>query len=395
MKILLYMNIILVFFPAFSLSYPFTGIYFQSRILGLPFLIWYALINKKKVKKDLFVFVVALLICIITPILGLLTNRSYSLIDIGYILSFLYLIIFAQIMGNNFNFFVNFIKGFTLANIFYSVLQTILMNIGLETLAMIHSNLPVKVNSGYVLPASILPYTYRFSGLFNESSPLIFYLCSSYIFLAEISPENRSKNTFIIQILTLLTILISGSKYSYAFLINYLIIKLIASVKDKVFRRLLYVTVLSLSLYLFNQYFSTILTSMSETLPAFEDRKVNIENSITLLLELEPMGNGFLPSSTGESGGLDAITIIVGGYGVLFGMTILISFLVWILLSKVKNKPIFVVVYILGLLSSGSFLISQYTLFFTMVYVINQEYKITEFNFVQSDRKHYCIESKT
>lgn len=133
---------------------------------------------------------------------------------------------------------------------------------------------------------------------------------------------------------------------------------------------------------------------MSETLPAFEDRKVNIENSITLLLELEPMGNGFLPSSTGESGGLDAITIIVGGYGVLFGMTILISFLVWILLSKIKNKPIFVVVYILGLLSSSSFLISQYTLFFTMIYVINQQYKITEFNLVKSERKHYCIESK-
>lgn len=390
-KILLYINILLLFFPAFSLSYPLVGIYFQSRILGLPFLLWYILINKININKNLFVFILALLICLITPILGLLTNRSFSLMDIGYVLSFLYLIIFAQSMGNNFSLFITFIKVFTLANIFYSILQTILMNIGLETLAMIHSNLPVKIDSGYVLPTSILPYTYRFSGLFNESSPLIFYLCSSYIFLEEIYIENRSKNTFFIQLITLLTIFISGSKYSYAFLINYLIIKFIALIKDKKIRNFSYITVLTLSLYLFNQYFSIILTSMSETLPSFEDRKLNIENSITLLSELDLMGNGFLPSSTGESGGLDAINIIVGGYGILFGMTLLISFLGWILVSKVKNKPIFVVVYVLGLLSNGSFLISQYTIFFTMIYIINYQHKSDRVIFKASNQKDYYI----
>ncbi|MEH2434720.1 MAG: hypothetical protein V7K25_10795 [Nostoc sp.] len=392
-KISLYINILLIFFPAFSLSYPFTGIYFQSRILGLPFLIWYTLISKKHINKNLLVFILALLISLIIPVLGLLTNRIFSLMDIGYILSFLYLIVFAQAMGNNFIIFINFVKLFTLANIIYSILQTILMNIGLETLAMIHSNLPVKIDSGYVLPASILPYTFRFSGLFNESSPLIFYLCSSYIFLSEISSENRSKNTFIIQVLTLLTILISGSKYSYAFLINYVVIKLVALIEEKNLRRLSYVIVITLILYLFNQYFSAILSSMSETLPAFEDRKLNIENSINLLSYLDFLGNGFLPSSTGESGGLDAITIVVGGYGILFGMTILISFLIWILLSKLKNKPIFVVVYILGLLSSGSFLISQYTIFFTMIYVINKQYKISAFYLNDSDRKDSLIQS--
>ena len=372
-KILLYINLTLIFFPAFSLSYPFTGIYFQSRILGLPFLFLYTFLKGREIRKDLFIFSIPLLISVITPMLGLLTDRNFTLIDIGYFLTFLYLIIFAQAMANNLNLFIKFINIFTGANILYALIQTIFMNIGLDSITMIHSNLPVTIKSGYVLPPSILPYTYRFSGLFNESSPLMFYLCCSYIFLLEIDVSKTSKTTQIIQLLTLFTILISGSKYAYAFLIIHAVIKAVSTIKDQNIKRTLSTILLMIGTYVFINYYSMIVTSLSESLPSFDERKSNIENSLISLLELGLVGNGFQPSSTGESGGLDAITIVIGAYGFFFGITILISFLVFILTSEVKNKSIFIAVYILGLSSNGSFLISQYTLFFTMIYIINKK----------------------
>ncbi len=368
-----------MFFPAFSLSYPLTGVYFQSRILGLPFLCWYTFFNKREIRKDLLIFGIPLLISVVIPILGLLTDRNFSLIDIGYMLTFLYLIIFAQAMGRHLNLFINFINVFTFANILYSLIQTIMMNVGLDSIAMIHSNLPLKATSGYVLPPSILPYTYRFSGLFNESSPLMFYLCCAYIFLGEIDAKNTSKITRNIQVLTLLTILVSGSKYSYAFLIIYAVIQVVSTIKDKNIKILLSTILLMMTTYLFINYYSMIVTSLSESLPAFDERKSNLENSLISLSNLGLTGSGFLPSSTGESGGLDAITIVVGAYGFFFGIAILISFLVWILVSKVKNKAIFIAVYILGLSSNGSFLISQYTIFFTMIYVINKQQLIQKY----------------
>ena len=368
-----------MFFPAFSLSYPLTGVYFQSRILGLPFLCWYTFFNKREIRKDLLIFGIPLLISVVIPILGLLTDRNFSLIDIGYMLTFLYLIIFAQAMGRHLNLFINFINVFTFANILYCLIQTIMMNVGLDSIAMIHSNLPLKATSGYVLPPSILPYTYRFSGLFNESSPLMFYLCCAYIFLGEIDAKKNSKITRNIQVLTLLTILVSGSKYSYAFLIIYAVIQVVSTIKDKNIKILLSTILLMMTTYLFINYYSMIVTSLSESLPAFDERKSNLENSLISLSNLGLTGSGFLPSSTGESGGLDAITIVVGGYGFFFGIAILISFLVWILVSKVKNKAIFIAVYILGLSSNGSFLISQYTIFFTMIYVINKQQLIQKY----------------
>lgn len=372
-KIVLYINLILIFFPAFSLTYPFTGIYFQSRILGLPLLFIYFYLKRERLTKDLLILVLPLLVSIIVPILGLLSDRSFTFIDLGYILSFLYLILFAQIMGKNLNLFINFVKLFTTANIVYSLIQTIVMNIGLDRIAMIHSNLPSQEISGYVLPPSILPYTYRFSGLFNESSPLMFYICCSYIFILEIDSKYQSKNTSILQLLTLLTILLSGAKFSYAFLIIYFILKAVSLIKDKNFRRLLAISLLIFSTYFFINYYSAIVIALSDNLPAFGERQSKLENSLISLSQLDVIGNGFLPSTTGEAGGLDAITIVIGAYGPLFGITILISFLAYILLSKAKNKAIFIAIYLLGLSSNGSFLISQYTLFVTMIYIINKQ----------------------
>ena len=193
------------------------------------------------------------------------------------------------------------------------------------------------------------------------------------IFFVEIDIKKISKPIKIMKLLTLFTIFISGSKYSYAFIIIHVIIKTVSAIKEKNLRRALSRILLMITTYLFINYYSVIVTFLSESLPAFNERKSNLENSLTSFSELGLIGNGFLPSSTGESGGLDAITIVGGAYEFLFGITVLISFLIFILISKVKNKSIFIAVYILGLSSNGSFVISQYTLFFTMVYVIKSK----------------------
>ncbi|WP_118164102.1 hypothetical protein [Nostoc sphaeroides] len=230
-KVFLYLNLALMFFPAFSLSYIFIGIYFQSRILGLPLLAFYIINKDIEIRKSLIFLIFPFLISIIVPILGLVSDRNFSLIDIGYILSFLYLILFAQSMYKNIKLFINFIKIFTVANLVYGIIQTFLANIGLNRLTMIHSNLPSQSISEYSIPPSILPYTYRFSGLFNESSPLIFYLCSSYVFLSQINSNKKSIFINVIQIITIIAIAISGSKFSYAFFIVVAVNKLISLLK--------------------------------------------------------------------------------------------------------------------------------------------------------------------
>lgn len=371
-KLALYINFALIFFPAFSLSYLATGVYFQSRILGLPLLVLYVLNKEKKIRSELLILFVPLLISVSVPVLGLLTERELNLIDVGYVVSFIYLIFFVQAMRREQELFINFISVFTMANIIYAIAQTVLMNLGLSKVAMIHSNLPSQLISGYILPPAILPYTYRFSGLFNESSPLIFYLCCSFSFLLEINKVKKSRVITIIQFSTFVTILLSGSKISYAFLLVLLILKLVSFLQDELLKKTAITGFLAFSTYQLITKYSEISSFLTDTLPAFGARHTAASNSFFRLSDIDVLGNGFLPSAGGEAGGLDAITIIIRGYGLMFGFGLLFTFLILILTSRIKSKEAFISIYILALSSNGSFLIVQYTLFFTMIYVIEK-----------------------
>ena len=104
------LNLLLLFFPAISIVYPLSGIYVQSRIVGIPFLLKEILV----IEEELALFILPLVISIIVPVVGLAFNRSLSLLDIAYILSFLYLIIFSQKMGKNPAYFIKFLKIFNM-----------------------------------------------------------------------------------------------------------------------------------------------------------------------------------------------------------------------------------------------------------------------------------------
>jgi hypothetical protein len=367
----IYVNLVLLFFPAFSIAYPLTGIYFQSRILGLPFLFKKIL----KIDENLYLFTLPLVVSIIIPILGLTSNRNPSLIDIGYILSFAYLIVFVQSMGERPKQFIVFLQVFTISNIIYAIFQIMLCNLGIAALSMIHSNVPLQVDAGYVIPpSSSIPYIYRFSGLFNESSPCIFYFSSIAVFLDAIKTEEyiSFKDRNITIFVVLLMIAIADSKFAYAFLVMFLTGKISLALKIGYLKTIFnFFGAFTFLAYIVSNY-SNIISYLFVTLPAFGDRYSDMESSFFRSQNF--FGSGFVStaSSNSDVAGLDAISIVLGGYGFLCGIAVLFTFLMWIFKIRPPRMGNFIVVYLLGLASSGSFLVSQYTLLFTMIYVTHK-----------------------
>jgi hypothetical protein len=376
-NIVIYINFFLLFFPAFSISYLLFKFYFQSRILAVPLMVSLWIVSRKSIKLN--ILYIPLLISLVIPLAGISAGRTFSFIDIGYFLSFIYIIVFIELVKTRQKKFISFITIFTWSNIVFCLVQLILMNLGLSHLAMIQNNLPS--HSEYILPPNhLLPYLYRYTGLFNESSPLIFYLCSAYCFLDEL----KLPKTYWLKFATFVAIFFAGSKFSYLFLMTLWLPKVLHYIPAKIRNiAFLIVTVIASSMILKN--FSEIVNFSTQNIPAFYVRFVAIENAL-FNRNFFLLGNGFVSSASRNSGELDAFTIIFSGYGLGFGFIILCSFLIFILKSQIKSKFMLSVVYMLGLVSNGSFLISQYPLLLGMVHLLDiknkQEqvyfYKITQ-----------------
>jgi len=117
----------------------------------------------------------------------------------------------------------------------------------------------------------------------------------------------------------------------------------------------------------------------SKTIPAFELRLAGIRYSLSSLIDLDPFGKGLLPSnfeipdSNFELAGLDAFSIVIFGYGLYMGTVMILSLVMFPVLASIKYKYSFIVVIILGLLSSGSLLIPQYL--FAITYSVLGHYQ--------------------
>lgn len=373
--IVIYINFFLLFFPAFSLSYLVFRFYFQSRILAVPLMVLLWIVSKKSIKIN--VLYIPLLISLLVPFAGMSAGRIFSLIDIGYCLSFIYIIIFIELVKTRQRKFIAFIKIFTLSNIGFCWIQVILMSLGLSRLAMIQSNLPFQ--NDYIIPKNFLmPYLYRYTGLFNESSPLIFYLCSAYCFMDELKPAKTSWLKFA----TFATIFFSGSKFAYLFLITLFLSKTLHYIPAKL-RNITFLIVTGIGFAIIVKNLSEIITFLSNKIPAFYVRYIAMQNALfnrKILL----LGNGFVSSLSEESGGLDAFNIIFSGYGLVCGLIVIGTFFVFIWQSRIRSKIMFSVIYALGLISNGSFLISQYPILFGMIHLLDAKYKQEKVCFHQS-----------
>ena len=374
-NIVIYINFILLFFPAFSISYLVFRLYFQSRIIAVPLMVLPWIVSKKSIKIN--VLYIPLLISLLVPLAGMSAGRTFSLIDIGYFLSFIYIIIFVELVKNKQQKFISFIKIFTSSNIVFCWIQVIFMNLGLSDLTMIQNNLPS--HSDYILPRHhLMPYLYRYTGLFHESSPLTFYLCSAYCFLDELKPPKTSWLKFA----TFATIFFSGSKFAYLFLMTLCLPKTLHYIPAQL-RNITFLIVTGIGFAIIVKNFSEIVTVLSRNIPAFYVRFIAMQNALfnrKILL----LGNGFVSSSSGESGGLDAFTIIFSGYGLVCGFIVIGTFFIFIWQSHIRSKIMFSVIYALGLISNGSFLISQYPILFGMIHLLNAKYKQEKVYFHQS-----------
>ncbi len=364
------LNLFLNTFPSYSISAWFSSIFVQPRLFGLPFLITKSLKFKREYW-NIFLFI-NLIICLIVPLFGLLFDRRPYFLDIAYIISSLYAILFVnKIVSNHktIDLFNNFIVMILLLNILYILFQLILFYLGFPNLTMMHSNIPFHVESGYSISPGIISFIPRYTGLWIESGPLIFFLCLTFPYLLQSGIKFPNYLKFIIFTL----IIFSQSKFLLIFVpflfLEFFIKKYFPSVykfsiKPGVFFfiTLFFIATLLVIIFVDFQFHQ----SLSEDIPAYALRLDGIRNSLSTLLDFGPFGKGLLPSTIEMPDvkfslqGLDVFSIVILGYGFIPGSILIFSILLIPVLGKFDYKYTFCGVLLFGFLSSGSLIVPQY-----------------------------------
>ena len=367
-------------FPAYSPVAMFTGMFVQPRWISLPLLL-----DKKlniSLNKWKLLLVGNIIICLGVPIIGILFNRQLTLMDIAYMISSIYALAFITVTLNNISVFNRYLSLFVLVNFIYVIMQISLYYLRLPEYTMMHSNVPFQLATQYEIQPGIIYEFPRYTGLFIESGPFAFFLCLTFIYLMQ--QGVRSSNSILS--IVLLLIIFSQSKFLIVFLPLLFAEKIFIRVFPRIYIILtrpiiiFFITILSMVLFFIIIFTDLeIVDYFSKTIPAFELRMEGIKYSLASLFDLEPFGKGLLPSnfevldSNYELAGLDAFSIVIFGYGLYMGTIMILSLVMFPVLASIKYKYSFIVVIILGLLSSGSLLIPQYL--FAITYSVLGHYQ--------------------
>jgi hypothetical protein len=237
-----------------------------------------------------------------------------------------------------------------LINLGYALFQTFLLNNNFDDLTMIHSNDPYQAATNYV-PHHFFGILYRVTGLFNESSPFVFFLTIMFTFEAEI----RKSILNIPMLLLLCGILLSGAKISMLFLLIYGLIKGNRFVKALVILCGTAVVYAFLANpILFGLIFLGRHGSIYKRIREFEE---TAGQGFTL------MGTGLKSSSSGQVA-LDFLSIVGTGFGVFGILIFLTSFFLFFMSLRKSCGVAFFASFLCGLFASGSLLIVQYLMFF-------------------------------
>ena len=349
MKQLVLFLYFLMLFPAFSLVQSLLGIYVQNRILWLPcglILLCYAPYNKLRSfhKPIIFLSLFFLLYCFLA-----IVHHWNFLLYCGYFLTFLLLLTSLNVVYCQKRLFLSFFKWFLILNAIYIVYQIICCNLGLQGLAMIQSNLPAQKNAGYMIPTFLTSFLFRYTGLFNESSPLAFYLCISFCFFTCLGrPFLKYRN------LSLLLLVFSGSKFAYLFLLCYLTFFL----KNK-FVKIIALSALAVVVYLVLTDLSFLIEMTNGEMASVGARMKGVEGIGDTALT--NWGSGLATSSDGEVE-LNMFSILLGGFGRYGMVIILLMILLFYRTIQFEQKSLFILPFVIGILSNGSLLIVQYGL---------------------------------
>ena len=222
---------------------------------------------------------------------------------------------------------------------------------------MIHSNLPAQKAAEYTIPIFLVKPFYRYTGLFNESSPFAFYLSISFCFFGVFEECKRYKY------LSLFLLLFSGAKFAYLFLLLHAFF----FIKSKVVKLFALLTLISISL-LFIYYADDLILMTNGEVASIFARFNSFGNYSS---DINYWGLGLQESSEGKVS-LDFFSILTSGFGYCGLVFIFICLFSFYHLIQNRDKNYFCIPFFCGLMSSGSFLILQYSLLsYCLMYLHN------------------------
>ncbi len=338
--------------PAYSLSQALINSYISNRFIALLILPFFIFI--KPAKNFVIDYPTAFLWLIILfvggyALLAIVEKRNY-LIYFGYVIAFLYIFLIFKIIKMNNNIFLKFMKIFLVINFIYVLIQVLLLNIGWGGVAMMHSNLPAQMD--YSIPIFIMEPFYRYTGLFNESSPFAFYLAICHALFIILNDKNY-KN------IALILLIFSGSKAGYLYLFIFYSV-FTKSHSIKLFLRCVLLIILILFCYFFDALSGF---SPGEFASLIQRQEALVNNEVKISLFGVDLGS----TSEGELA-LDFFSIFWTGFGVVGLIGIFYLFILFYRSVKNDKKHLFIPTLFIGLLSSGSLLIFQYSLLFASLY---------------------------
>lgn len=342
------------FLPSFSIFQSLVKFYVSSRFLSLIFLP--ILLYKKRfwiVDKSLLPIISLLFFFILFSTIALVDNR-HVVVYIGYVIAFIYIVMFYYVVKYYPDFFLNFMKLFLVLNAIYVFVQIVFLNIGLTAFTMFHSNLPAQNN--YEIPVFIGEPFFRYTGLFNESSPFAFYLIICFVFFDQIGYNYKKYKN-----IALVLLLFSGAKLAYVFLMMHY-----AFFSKNLFFKFIFKTIFIIFLLSFFYFYEDLSNLVSGQTASLNQRF----NSLIGFDNITWLGTNLGKSSEGDMG-LNYFSIFISGFGLIGFIFSICMFILFYLFLKTKNKIYFIFPFILGLLASGSLLIFQYSLLFATLFYLN------------------------
>ena len=334
---------LIIFLPAFSIGFAATGIPINNRLLFSPLTI------TRSVYKESLYLCLLIPMCFTYFVCALVLPNWDAQLYFANLLSFA-TFPFAYGIGRKYpKKSLQFLRWFLLVNITYALIQTGLLNLDLGHLSMLHSNDPYQVAGNYV-PHHFVGPLYRVTGLFNESSPFVVFLS---VMVAFDLAFHKNKLSWKILFLILL-ILLSGAKIGILFLI------LIFIISGNIFLKLIslaFTLTLIVTFYLYPILFHLIFFGKAGSLfkRLGEMQKTVDDYGITAF------GSGLRSSSSGAIG-LDLLSVVGTGYGMVGLASFLICFALFFFKNKKVGATIFIAPFLCLMVGSGSFLIVQYYL---------------------------------
>lgn len=358
--------------PSFSLSVFFSSVFIQPRYFAIPFLLFF--LRSIAINFENIVYIFLLLIAVFIPIVGNFFERQNSLLDAALIVNWIYLLLFYNATLDNKKLFHDFLNLFLWMNLVYITFQLVAYYLGYPQFTMLHSNVPFHVESGYVIEPSFFNWLPRYTGLFIESGPLTLFLCFTYLFIIQNKEHYSRKLRFLIFV----AIALSQSKFLLLFLPLLLLETFFIGAFPNVYKKLASPKIFMVFFIVTGFFIFSIFNILNLSdylivnLVSYELRLDAIKESIEGFSNIKLFGNIFQGSNYDASSGTqelqkwDIFSILFYGYGVLFGVVVVLLILAVPLATNIQYKFTFIAVLILAFLASGSLLVPQYT--FVLIY---------------------------